>query len=125
MSMDFYASKQDTDGCYGPVFSFDDDATCVNVSNGNAGLIVQQLGYGLEDGTFFVPIDEFIARAKGWLDANVRPSPMLPHVIDEQPGRATFIHYGLPEGYLQRQIGRLLDLAIRGKDAEATHVFAG
>lgn len=126
MSMDFYASKQESEGCYGPVFGFEDgDETSLNVSNSNAQRLVEALGYKFDEETFFVPIDEFIERATKWLDANPLPSPMTPHVIDEAPGRATFTHFGLPAGYFQRQIGRLLDLAVQGKKAEATHVFAG
>ncbi len=126
MSVSFYAAKffPATDragGYHGPVFDFA-EGTTLDLSNGNAALVAQTLGYAIEDGALSAPIDAFIATAQAWLADNPEASPAVPTVVSQQPFGPKFVHCGLPEGYLQARIAGLLELATAGRAAGATRM---
>ena len=70
-----------------------------------------------------IPIDEFIARTTQWLQKNIgKRSKEEPSRVDKQPGGMTMISGGKPEGYYNRIIKRMNEIARDGKKMGATHV---
>ena len=90
------------------------------------GKVMDELGYptNLEDASPF-PIDEFIARTTQWLQKAIgKPSPEEPTTIDQNPGGATMIGGGKPEGYMNQMVKAHNELArkIITKYPEVTHL---
>ena len=72
---------------------------------------------------FMKTIDEFIARTTQWLQKNIgKRSKEEPSRVDKQPGGMTMISGGKPEGYYNRIIKRMNEIARDGKKMGATHV---
>ena len=98
----------------------------LTLSNANMRQVFDELGYptDLEDVPPF-PIDEFIARTTQWLQKAIgKPSPEQKPDIVKQPYGATMISGGKPEGYFNRIIKRMNEIARTGKAKGATHVWA-
>jgi hypothetical protein len=98
----------------------------LSLSNASMREVFATLGYptDLEDRSPF-PIDEFIARTTQWLQKAIgKPSPEQKPDIVKQPYGATMISGGKPEGYFNRIIKRMNEIARTGKAKGATHVWA-
>jgi hypothetical protein len=98
----------------------------LTLSNANMRQVMDELGYptDLEDVAPF-PIDEFIAKTTQWLQKAIgKPSPEQKPDIVKQPYGATMISGGKPEGYFNRIIKRMNEIARTGKAKGATHVWA-
>lgn len=98
----------------------------LTLANASMRQIMSTLGYptDLEDAPPF-PIDEFIARTTQWLQKHIgKQSPEEPSQIEKNPGGATFISGGRPEGYFNRVIKQMNQIARTGKQNGATHVWA-
>ena len=98
----------------------------LSLANSNMRQVMDELGYStnLEDEAPF-PIDEFIARSTQWLQKAIgKLSPEEPTHVDKSGGGATMISGGKPEGYFNRVIQRMNQIARAGKQNGATHVWA-
>jgi len=97
----------------------------IHLSNHNAREVMGELGYptDLEDQSPF-PIDEFIAKSTQWLQKAIgKPSPEEPTTVDRSGGGATMYSGGKPEGYYNRVIKMMNQMARDGKAHGATHVY--
>ena len=84
--------------------------------------IFDAIGYDVDDN---IPIDEFIARTTQWLQKHIgKPSKEVPDQVDQNPGGPTMIGGGKPEGYYNRVIKQMNQIARDGKAMGATHVGA-
>mgnify|MGYP001296913519 FL=1 len=98
----------------------------LSLSNASMRDLFDTLGYptDLEDRAPF-PIDEFIARTTQWLQKAIgKQSPEQKPEIVKQPYGATMISGGKPAGYYNRVIKRMNEIARKGKENGATHVWA-
>jgi len=98
----------------------------LTLSNASMRDVMNTLGYttDLENSAPF-PIDEFIARTTQWLQKNIgKLSPEIKPEIAKRPHGATMIGGGKPEGYYNRIIKRMNEIARTGKENGATHVWA-
>ena len=96
----------------------------LTLSNANMRQVMDELGYptDLEDSPPF-PIDEFIARTTQWLQKNLgKPSKEEPTQVDKTPDGPTIYSGGKSEGYYNRIIKRMNEIARDGKAMGATHV---
>lgn len=125
---DFYKDPDKYDG--------DDDESALNpnykpeldltLSNASMREVFHELGYptDLEDRAPF-PVDEFIARTTQWLQKNIgKLSPEQPTQVAKTPHGATMISGGRPEGYFNRVVKQMNQIARTGKQNGATHVWA-
>ena len=96
------------------------------MSNASMRQFLDALGYNPDfEEQSPVPAKEFIARTTQWLQKNIgKPSPQEPATIDRNPGGATMIGGGTPEGYMNRQVKLHNELArkIIAKYPEVTHL---
>ena len=94
------------------------DNDYVNVGNENAGAILRELGYSIEDSYFTAPIDEFIGRCRSWLRRNIgKRSNEIEAVQD-----GNWIECGRREGYLNEKIMLLVLIAEAGKTQGGTKI---
>lgn len=150
MGMAFYASKRstanpagewvftDTELKQGDYVGPEDSETFVpnpsyrpefniDMSDANARLVLEALGYAVEGGSWDANPQEFLARIDQWLRRNLdRPSKGIPTrvtgdvmtierivapgtVVTEQVSTnlRRFIDCGIPDGYVNRQVRRL------------------
>ena len=96
------------------------------MSNASMRQFLDALGYNpdFEDQSP-VPAKEFIARTTQWLQKNIgKRSPEEPTTIDQNPGGATMIGGGKPEGYMNQMVKAHNELArkIITKYPEVTHL---
>lgn len=107
MGMSFYTWIKGTQGSArsGPDFN-----------NRNAGLVLQALGYTVEDGFFSAPLAEFAARAAQWLQKSLgqRSEEVQAQDLTGDIG-PVWIEAGLREGYMQERIHDLSVFANEGK----------
>lgn len=88
------------------------DDLSVNMSNSNAFRVCQTLGIDLEEEGWCgsLPAEDFLGRVL--LALAIEPVDAgRPATVDAEPGRATFIDCGRPEGYAQERLGQLRELA--------------
>ena len=95
------------------------------MSNASMRQFLDALGYNpdFEDQSP-VPAKEFIARTTQWLQKNIgKRSPEEPTTIDQNPGGATMIGGGKPEGYMNQMVKAHNEIArkVIAKYPEVTH----
>jgi hypothetical protein len=97
----------------------------LSLANSNMRQVMDELGYTTDlEGAPPFPIDEFIAKTTQWLQKAIdKPSPEEPTYVDKSGGGATMISGGKPEGYYNRVIQRMSQIARTGKQDGATHVW--
>ena len=114
---DFDQSGKDAFDYVNPDYKEEHD---LHLSNMSAYDVFDTIGY---DTDATIPIDEFIARTTQWLQKNIgKRSKEEPSQVDKQPGGMTMISGGKPEGYYNRIIKRMNEIARDGKKMGATHV---
>ena len=96
------------------------------MSNASMRQFLDALGYNpdFEDQSP-VPAKEFIARTTQWLQKNIgKRSPEEPTTIDQNPGGATMIGGGKPEGHMNQMVKAHNEIArkILAKYPEVTHI---
>jgi hypothetical protein len=96
------------------------------MSNASMRQFLDALGYNpdFEDQSP-VPAKEFIARTTQWLQKNIgKRSPEEPTTIDQNPGGATMIGGGKPEGHMNQMVKAHNEIArkIINKYPEVTHL---
>lgn len=90
-----------------PVLPFE----LLNMANGNAAELLGLLGFaGDELYAGSIDPDELLGRLL-LEDALLPESPALPERVYEEPGRATVIDLGRPEGYLNERVRHLAGIA--------------
>ena len=102
----------------------DPEALEVNVCNGNGYELLTALGLapGPEGGP--IPIDQFRGLITNALRRRLgKRSPALPVTEERSAGGATIAFLGRSEGYVERRLGDLAQMAARGRDAGATHIL--
>ena len=122
-NMDKYSKDLDLEPPENPDYKEELD---LSLSNASMREVFHELGYptDLEDRAPF-PIDEFIGRTTQWLQKAIgKPSPEQKPEMVKQPYGATMISGGKPEGYFNRVIKRMNEIARAGKQNGATHVWA-
>lgn len=98
----------------------------INLSNANAEMIINLLGYAVEDGCFSANIDEFIARATQYLQKKVgKPSAGIKTEVTIGAQGCTMYDCGTPDGYNERTILRIVVMAREGKKMGATEISGG
>ena len=130
MSVTFYPGKQVESASDKPCWTWVGDADeFVNLSNGSASEVVRALGlsafWDCEQSCLeLVQIEVFEARATALLRNSIdRPSAMVETRVSQEPGRATMIYAGRPQGWLQDVVMRLQRSIKVAKAAGATHVY--
>ena len=126
MTMTFYPAdfmtNPDADVTENPAYRAE---LYIDFSNPNARLILASLGYVFEDSVWEPEAGDFAARVSGWLQGSLgKRSPAVATEVEAEPGRITFVHCGLPEGYLNRSIHRLSVFAREAVTAGATRIYA-
>ena len=100
--------------------TFKDD---INVSEWNAGLILSALRVDHHYKAGVSSIDEFINRGRNWLRENIGKTDAGElSSVDNEPSKATFIHCGRREGYLNERLHSLVVMAEKAKSQGATHI---
>ena len=104
----------------------DEEVESPYMSNASMRQFLDALGYNpdFEDQSP-VPAKEFIARTTQWLQKNIgKRSPEEPTTIDQNPGGATMIGGGKPEGYMNQMVKAHNEIArkIINKYPEVTHL---
>ena len=103
----------------------DEEVESPYMSNASMRQFLDALGYNpdFEDQSP-VPAKEFIARTTQWLQKNIgKRSPEEPTTIDQNPGGATMIGGGKPEGYMNQMVKVHNEIArkVLAKYPEVTH----
>ena len=114
---DFDRSGKDPYDYVNPNYKEEHD---LHLSNMSAYDVFDTIGYDTDQ---TIPIDEFIARTTQWLQKNLgKPSKEEPRQVDKTPGGPTIYSGGKSEGYYNRIIKRMNEIARDGKAMGATHV---
>ena len=111
---------------YPDAYAKDPDVEAPYLSNASVREILSTLGLNPDfEETPPMPIDQFIGASTQWLKKNIgkRSEPEEPEVTKE-PGSATMISGGKPEGYFNQAIMALNQTArkIKEKYPELTHI---
>lgn len=116
---DFDRSGKDPFDYQNPKYKEEHD---LHLSNMSAYDVFDTIGYDAED---TIPIDEFIAKTTQWLQKNIgKPSREEPSQVDKTPDGPTIYSGGKSEGYYNRIIKQMNQIARDGKAMGATHVGA-
>ena len=116
---DFDRSGKDPYDYKNPKYKEEHD---LHLSNMSAYDVFDTIGYDAED---TIPIDEFIARTTQWLKKNIgKTSREEPSQVDKTPDGPTIYSGGKSEGYYNRIIKQMNQIARDGKAMGATHVGA-
>ena len=104
----------------------DEEVESPYMSNASMRQFLDALGYNADfEDQSPVPAKEFIARTTQWLQKNIgKRSPEEPTTIDQNPGGATMIGGGKPEGHMNQMVKAHNELArkIIAKYPEVTHL---
>lgn len=108
-------------------YSKDDEVQAPYMSNATTREVMSTLGLDPDfEEAPPIPIDQFINITTQWLKANIgkRSQPEEPEVTKE-PGSATMISGGRPEGYFNQLIMRFNQIArrIKEKYPNLTHIY--
>ncbi len=97
----------------------------INVATRNARIILDALGYELDDEGFWSDsITTFLSRGQAYLRSRLgKQSKGFDDVISEGPG-PRMIDCGLPNGYAEKQIHRLVVMAQEGQSRGAVTIYA-
>ena len=111
---------------YPNAYAKDPDVEAPYLSNPSVREILSTLGLNPDfEETPPMPIDQFIGASTQWLKKNIgkRSEPEEP-TVTKQPGSATMISGGRPEGYFNQAIMQLNQIArrIKEKYTQLTHV---
>jgi hypothetical protein len=103
----------------------DEEVESPYMSNASMRQFLDALGYDSDfEDMSPVPAKEFIARTTQWLQKNIgKPSPEEPTTIDQNPGGATMIGGGKPEGYMNQMVKAHNEIArkVLAKYPQVTH----
>jgi hypothetical protein len=114
---DFDRSGKDAFDYINPKYKEEHD---LHLSGSSAGDVMDALGYKEDN---LLPIDEFIGKTTQWLKQHIgKPSPEEPTQVDKNPGGATIYSMGKSEGYYNRVVKQMNQIARDGKAMGATHV---
>ena len=118
--------KDDKLWTFPDAYKDDEEVESPYMSNASMRQFLDALGYNpdFEDQSP-VPAKEFIARTTQWLQKNIgKRSPEEPTTIDQNPGGATMIGGGKPEGHMNQMVKAHNELArkIITKYPEVTHL---
>jgi hypothetical protein len=128
----YYKTEKDWEGQKRTVWEFPDAWTNDKelnppyMSNASMREFLSGLGYSADfEEMSAVPVEEFIGRTTQWLKKHIdKQSPEQEPTVDQQPGRATMISGGKPEGWMNAQVKYHNELArkIKAKYPEVTHL---
>jgi hypothetical protein len=128
----YYRTEQELNGKKQTVWTFPDawakneELKSPYLSNASMREFLSGLGYGADfEDMPAVDIKEFISRTTQWLQKNLdKRSPEQEPTVDKQPGGATMISGGKPEGWMNQLVKQHNELARKIKQAhpEITHV---
>jgi hypothetical protein len=99
----------------------------MSLSNSNMSMILRDvLGFnGDSSDGFHIPIDQFINISTKWLQGKIgKQSQEVDSVVSQEPGKATMVDVGRPQGYENDVIMLMNKIAREGKAKGATHVGA-
>ena len=102
MSMTFYAATRDEDKCYGPVMPNFSDA--LDMAYGNAFGVMEALGIEHTDSSVTLDINDFIAICAEYILISAENMS-----VDRND-------------YTDKRVLQLLNIALRGRKAGATHI---
>ena len=112
---------------YPDAYAKDPDVEAPYLSNASVREILSTLGLDPDfEETPPMPIDQFIGVSTQWLKKNIgkRSEPEEP-TVTKQPGSATMISGGRPEGYFNQVIMQLNQVARKTKEKypNLTHIY--
>lgn len=95
----------------------------INLGNRNARLVLDALGYEMdEEGFWQDTIDTFINKARSYLRSTIgKQSKGFDDVVTTDG--PYMVDCGLPTGYIEKQVHRLVVLAQEGKQRGATVIY--
>ena len=155
MSFDIYAAKRfEDDECWGPVIDFKNWEQTIlaknadelsdegldpfipnpdftpdagmNMANHNAELLFEILGFkrDLNESFYLLEIEKVHEAAMRTL-ASAKSAFSSPDRTEKGSAGATFHIGGIPDGYIEEKLRKLLAIIVKGRPLGATHILAG
>lgn len=117
----FYKSWDDDEGTANPGYRPELD---INLSNRNARYVLAQLGITMDDDFFEVTVDQMVNLCTHLLRRSLKGQRSgIESSVDRQAGHATMIDCGVEQGYVERQVMRILTLCREGKARGAEVIY--
>ena len=95
----------------------------LNATERNMRVVFTAMGIPIEDGCLLLEINQFIGIATNWLQRHIgKIVAGFNGTVSQESNKVVVIDGGLPDGYVNAQIRKMVHIAQEGKKLGATHI---